>query len=106
MGQGAGEVSVSACVRARCSVLGTPFLALSFGGGAVTEVLHALRCGLALSPVRHDLPYKKKKKRVKWRQNKANCATNALGCAPQSGLYQGWAEQTRSQVVNLVTRAR
>ena len=23
---------------------------------AVTEVLHALRCGLALSPVRHDLP--------------------------------------------------
>ena len=27
-----------------------------------TEVLHALRCGLALSPVRHDLPCKKKKK--------------------------------------------
>ena len=52
--------SVSACIRARCSVLGTPFLALSFGGGAVTEVLHALRCGLALSPVRHDLPCKKK----------------------------------------------
>ena len=48
--------SVSACVRARCSVPGTPFLALSFGGGAVTEVLHALRCGLALSSVRHDLP--------------------------------------------------
>ena len=54
--------SVSACVRARCSVLGTPFLALSFGRGAVTEVLHALRCGLALSPVRHDLPCNQKKK--------------------------------------------
>ena len=47
--------------KACCSVLGTPFLALSFGGGAVTEVLHALQCGLALSPVRHDLPKKKKK---------------------------------------------
>ena len=48
---------------ARCSVLGTPFPALSFGGGAVTEVLHALRCGLALSPVKHDLPCQKKKKK-------------------------------------------
>ena len=44
--------------------LGTPFLALSFGGGAVNEVLHALRCGLALSPVSHDLPTKKKKKKL------------------------------------------
>src|ERR1700694_2972544 len=29
-------------------------------GGAVTEVLHDLRSGLALSSVRHDLPCKKK----------------------------------------------
>ena len=53
-------VAVLLCLRARCSVLGTPFLAFSFGRGAVTEVLHALRCGLALSPVRHDLLCKKK----------------------------------------------
>ena len=32
-----------------------PYLALSFGGGAVTEVLHDLRCRLVLSSVRHDL---------------------------------------------------
>ena len=32
-------------------------------GGAVTEVLHDLLCGLALSTVRHDLPSKKKKKK-------------------------------------------
>ena len=51
--------SCSACVRARCLVLGSPYLALSFGGGAVTEILHALLCGLALSPARHDLPGKK-----------------------------------------------
>ena len=35
---------------------------LPFGGGAVTEVLHDLLCSLALSTVRHDLPFKKKKK--------------------------------------------
>ena len=28
------------------------------------EVLHDLRCGFALSPVRHDLPSKKKKKNL------------------------------------------
>ena len=53
--------SCSACVRACCSVLGSPYLALSFGGGAVTEVLHDLRCGPALSLVRHDLPCNQKK---------------------------------------------
>ena len=55
--------SCSACVRACCSALGLPFLAHSFGGGAVTEVLHDLLCGFALSTVRHDLPSKKKKKK-------------------------------------------
>jgi hypothetical protein len=34
-------------------------------GGAVTEVLHDLRSGLALSSVRHDLPCKKKKNKKK-----------------------------------------
>ena len=43
-------------LRACCSALGLPYLALPFGGGALTEVLHDLLCGLALSPVRHDLP--------------------------------------------------
>ena len=54
--------SCSACVRACCSSLG--FLSWpSLSGGAVTEVLHDLLCGLALSTVRHDLPSKKKKKK-------------------------------------------
>ena len=53
--------SGSACVCACCSALGLPSLALPFGGGAVTGVLHDLLCGLALSTVRHDLPSKKKK---------------------------------------------
>ena len=57
--------SCSACVRACCSALGLPFLAHPFGGGAVTEVLHDLLCGFALSTVRHDLPSKKKKKKKK-----------------------------------------
>ena len=48
--------SCSAYVRACCSALGPPYLALPFGGRAVTEVLQDLRCGLALTPVRHDLP--------------------------------------------------
>ena len=41
-------------------------MTLSLGGGAVTEVLHDLLCGLALSTVRHDLPFfqKTKKKKV------------------------------------------
>ena len=55
--------SCFACVRACCSALGLPYLALPFGGGAVTEVLHDLLCGLALFTVRHDLPSKKKKKK-------------------------------------------
>ena len=57
--------SCSACVRACCSALGLPYLALPFGGGAVTEVLHDLLCGLALYTVRHDLPSKKKIKNKK-----------------------------------------
>ena len=52
--------SCFACVHARCSALGLPYLALPFRGGAVTDILHDLLCGLALSPVRHDLPSKKK----------------------------------------------
>ena len=33
------------------------------------------------------------KARVKWRQNKARCATDALGCAPQSGQSR-WRKQS------------
>ena len=55
--------SCSACVRACCSALESPYLPLTFEGCAVTEVLHDLRCGLALSPVRHDLPPPQKKEK-------------------------------------------
>ena len=71
--------SCFACVRACCSVLGSPYLALSLGGGAVTEVLHDLHCGPALSLVRHDLPCKKKKKKKRSAGSRARSTrSNAL----------------------------
>ena len=59
-------LAVLFCLRAlRAALPSDPYLAHPIGGGAVPEVLHDLRCGLALSIVRHDLPWEKNNKKKK-----------------------------------------
>ena len=70
-------LSCSACGRACCSAIGSPYLALSFG--RCTEVVHALHCGLALSPVRHDVSRK---------SNWINCSSGTLQCASPAGCFR------------------
>ena len=61
--KGADNTLPNSCRPMPCEIVCVPGslnLALPVTGSAVTKALHALRCGLALSFVRHDLQIRKK----------------------------------------------